>query len=117
MAAVVQIRNPDTAGRIYYDHKRAQGMTGKCALRALKRKISDAIYARLTADERTARHAAMKDPGGQSGNDSASSATGSHPETPALRRSHSRVTDQPRTEPPGTAARTTQIDTSTPTLT
>ncbi len=100
MAAVVQIRNPDTAGRIYYDRKRAQGMTGKCALRALKRKISDAIYARLTTDERTARHAVMKDPGGQSGNDSASSGTGSHPETPALRRSHSRVTDQPRTEPP-----------------
>ena len=29
MAAVVQIRNPGTAGRIYYDRKRAEGMTGK----------------------------------------------------------------------------------------
>jgi transposase len=98
MVAVVQIRNPGTAGRIYYDRKRAEGMTGKCALRALKRKISDAIYARLIADEQTTRHPTIKDPGGQSGNDSASSATGSHPETPALRRSHSRVTDQPKTD-------------------
>lgn len=100
MAAVVQIRNHGTAGRIYYDRKRAEGMTGKCALRALKRKISDAIYARLIADELAARHAIFKDPGGQSGNDSDSSATGSHPETPALRRSHSRVIKQPRTDHP-----------------
>jgi transposase len=98
MAAVVQIRNPGTPGRLYYDRKRTQGMTGKCALRALKRKISDAIYARLVADDRHARSAVVKDPGGQSGNDSASSATGSHPETPALRRSHSRVANQPRTD-------------------
>jgi transposase len=102
MAAVVQIRNTGTAGRTYYDRKRAEGMTGKSALRALKRKISDAIYARLIADERAAHHGTVKDPGGQSGNDSASSATGSHPETPALRRSHSRVTNQPRTDHPTT---------------
>jgi hypothetical protein len=42
-------------GRIYYDRKRAEGMTGKCALRTLKRKISDSIYARLTADDRATR--------------------------------------------------------------
>ena len=73
-------------------------MSGKCALRALKRKISDAVYARLVADRQAARHATVKDPGGHTGNDSASNATGSHPETPALRRSHSRVADQPRTD-------------------
>lgn len=45
-------------------------MTGTCALRALKRKISDAIYARLVAEERSARTASGKDPAGQPGNDS-----------------------------------------------
>src|ERR1700712_2543322 len=35
--------------------KRAEGMTGKCALRALERRISDAIYARPIADERATR--------------------------------------------------------------
>jgi hypothetical protein len=39
VAAVGQIRNHGTTGRLYYDRKRAEGMTGKCALRALKRKI------------------------------------------------------------------------------
>ena len=92
MAAVTQIRNLGTAGRVYYDRKLAEGMGRKAALRALKRKVSDAIYARLITDARPADGAAAKDPGGQSGNDSASSATGSHPETPALRRSHSRAT-------------------------
>ena len=50
-------------------------MTGKCALRALKRKISDTIYARLVTDNRPTRQAGDKDPGGQSGNDSGSNAT------------------------------------------
>lgn len=98
MAAVTQIRNHGTTGRIYYDRKVEAGMGRKAALRALKRKISDAIYARLVADDRATGHAVKKDPGGQSGNDSASSATGSHPVTPALRRSHSRVTDNPTTD-------------------
>ena len=97
MAAVTQIRNHGTIGRTYYDRKVEAGMGRKAALRALKRKISDAIYARLMADDRTAHEIIEKDPGGQSGNDSASSATGSHPVTPALRRSHSRVTDKPTT--------------------
>ena len=50
MAAVTQIRNRGTAGRIYYERKIAEGMTRKYALRALKRKISDALYARMIAD-------------------------------------------------------------------
>ena len=99
MAAVVQIRNQGTAGRIYYDRKRAEGMTGKCALRALKRKISDTIYARLVTDNRPTRHTGDKDPGGQSGNDSGSNAARSHPDTPALRTSHSRANVKPRTQP------------------
>jgi transposase len=96
MAALSQIRYPYTIGRLYYDRKIAEGMKHKSALRALKRKISDAIYAHLVDD---ARPAVQKDPGGQSGNDSASSAAGSHPETPALRRSHSRVATKPTTGP------------------
>ena len=55
MAAVTQIRNPGTAGYIYYHRKRAEGMGRKAALRALKRKISDAIYNRLVADSRSRR--------------------------------------------------------------
>ncbi len=94
MAAVSQIRYRGTEGRAYYDKKLAEGMTGKSALRALKRKISDALYARMVDD---ARRLTGKGPGGQSGNDSASSATGFHPETPALGTSHSRASANPRT--------------------
>ena len=77
MAAITQIRHSHSQGRAYYDKKLAEGNTHKEALRSLKRRISDAIYARLRAD---ARHAANEGPGGQPGNDSDSSAAGSHPE-------------------------------------
>jgi transposase len=97
LAALSQIRYPDTVGRRYYDRKVAEGMKHKAALRALKRKISDTIYAHLIND---ARRQAVQDPGGQSGNDSVSSAAGSHPEQPALRTSHSRVTTNPTTARP-----------------
>jgi transposase len=43
------------------------------------------------------RHTPRKDPGGHSGNDAVSSAAGSHPETPALRTSHSRATANSKT--------------------
>ncbi len=52
MAAVTQIRF-DTPGRSYYDKKIAEGKTKKEALRALKRRISDAVYQRLQADQQT----------------------------------------------------------------
>jgi transposase len=94
MAAVTQIRNPGTAGYDYYHRKLAEGMGRKAALRALKRKISDTLYSHLVADARPIR----KDPGGQTGNDSDSSAAGSHPATPTLRTSHSRVTAHPTTD-------------------
>jgi len=91
MAAVSQISHHGTAGRDYYLRKIEEGMAPKSALRALKRKISDALYARMIADaRRAARQPDQGGPGGQTGNDSASSATGSHPE-PALRKSHSRT--------------------------
>jgi len=91
MAAVSQISHHGTAGRDYYLRKIDEGMAPKSALRALKRKISDAVYARMIADaRRAARPLNEGGPGGQTGNDSASSATGLHPE-PALRNSHSRT--------------------------
>lgn len=49
MAAVTQVRN-DTPGRAYYLRKQGEGKSRKEALRALKRRISDAVYQRLVAD-------------------------------------------------------------------
>jgi transposase len=49
IAAVTQLRH-DTNGRIYFDKKIAEGKTPKEAIRALKRRISDAVYRRLVAD-------------------------------------------------------------------
>ena len=72
MAAINWIRHKHSDGRAYY--QLAEGKTHKEALRCLKRRISDAIYARLRADARKAG------PGGQPGNDIGSSVTGSHPE-------------------------------------
>jgi transposase len=54
MAAVTQIRYRHSDGRAYYDKKLAEGKTPKEALRALKRRVSDAIFARLQADARRA---------------------------------------------------------------
>jgi ribosomal protein S4 len=50
-AAVTQISH-QTPGRVYYDRKLAEGKTTKEALRALKRRISNAVYRRLVADAR-----------------------------------------------------------------
>jgi transposase len=80
MAAITQIRHARSDGRAYYDKKLAEGKTHKEALRSLKRRISDAIYARLRADARQAATSANKGPGGQPGNDTESSAASSHPE-------------------------------------
>lgn len=52
MAAVTQISHSDTAGRVYYDKKRAEGKTKKEALRALKRRVSDTVYHQLLADQK-----------------------------------------------------------------
>ena len=79
MAAITQIRNRHSDGRACYDRKIAEGKTHKEALRSLKRRISNAIYARLLADARQAAAASASGPGGQPGNDSDSSAAGLHP--------------------------------------
>ena len=74
MAAITQIRHKHSDGRGYYERKIAEGKTHKEALRCLKRRISDALYARLRADARKGG------PGGQPGNRTVSRAAGSHPE-------------------------------------
>jgi hypothetical protein len=73
MAAITQIRHKHSGGRAYYQRKLAEGKTCKEELRCLKRRISDAIYARLRADARAAA------PGGRPGNDTGPSVTGPHP--------------------------------------
>ena len=72
--AIVQLRN-QTIGRAYFDRRTADGKTSMEAIRALKRHLSDAIYRQMLLDAQRAGTS----PGGQSGNDSDSSATGSHP--------------------------------------
>ena len=96
MAAVTQVRHRHSEGRAYYDRKITEGKTHKEALRALKRRISDALYAAMVADARREREEASGGPGGQTGNGSVASAAGSHPAKPALRPSHSRADTKPR---------------------
>jgi len=48
-AAITQISH-HTEGRVYYDKKLDEGKTNKEALRALKRRISNAVYRQLRAD-------------------------------------------------------------------
>jgi transposase len=68
MSAVTQIRYRHSDGRAYYDRKLAEGKTPKEALRALKRRVSDAIFARLQADARRAAATQRQgSPGGQWG--------------------------------------------------
>jgi len=50
MIAVTQVRH-DTPGRAYYLRKQAEGKTRKEALRALKRRISDAVWRQLQLDD------------------------------------------------------------------
>jgi len=78
MAAVTQIGHRHSQGRACYDTKLAEGKTPKEALRALKRQISNAIFACRQAGARRPA-ARAQGPGGQQGNDSAASAAGLHP--------------------------------------
>jgi transposase len=80
MMATVQLRN-QTEGRAYFDHKKATGKSSMEAMRCLKRRLSDTVYRTMLAD--LAAHdieLEVTGPGGQRGNDSDSSATGSHPQ-------------------------------------
>lgn len=50
MAAVTRVRHRHSPGRAYFDKKLAEGKTRKEALRALKRQVSNAVFACLQAD-------------------------------------------------------------------
>lgn len=50
IAAITQIRHAHSDGRAFYDRKLAEGKTKKEATRALKRRISDAVYRQLQLD-------------------------------------------------------------------
>lgn len=51
IAAIAQISR-DTPGRVYFERKLAEGKSKKEAIRALKRRISDAVYRQLILDAR-----------------------------------------------------------------
>ena len=69
LIAATQIAH-DTPGRAYYQRKIAEGKTKKEALRALKRRISDAVWRQLQVDLTAAKEAGS---GRTPRNDSASS--------------------------------------------
>ena len=104
MAAVSQVRHLHSQGRAYYDKKLAEGKTGKEALRALKRQVSDAIYTALQADAaRAAARSALGEPGRATGERLTNQRGRLTPPPPALRASHSRARHQP-TAPAATPA-------------
>jgi hypothetical protein len=69
--AVVQLRRP-TEGRAYVDAKKAAGKTSMEAMRALKRRLSNIVYAQLLADQNRRE---ATGPGGHSGTTLQSSVT------------------------------------------
>jgi transposase len=96
IAAITQIRFAHSPGRAFFDRKVAEGKTKREAVRALKRRISDAIYRQLLHD------AANMGPGGQTGTALESSVTDLEPQRPALRKNHSRTRPNARTRRPAT---------------
>ena len=50
LAAICQIRQPSSDGRVYFERKLSEGKTKKDAIRSLKRHISNAVYRQLVID-------------------------------------------------------------------
>ena len=92
MAAITQIRHKHSDGRAYYDKKIAEGKTHKEALRSLKRRISNAIFACLRADARQAADQTARVREGNRG-------TTPHPARPA-HTPHASSSDKPLPDPP-----------------
>ncbi|WP_328290098.1 IS110 family RNA-guided transposase [Nocardia aurantiaca] len=97
--AIVQLRN-HTAGRVYYDTRRAGGKTSMEALRALKRRLSNTIYTRMLADQQRRE---LAGPGGQSGTTPDSSVTGSNPRTGPSDKPHPGPTNKASSAPTPTS--------------
>jgi transposase len=95
--ATVQLRN-HTEGRAHYDARKAGGMPSMTALHALKRRLSNVVFARMLADQNR-REAAG--PGGQSGTTIQSSATDLTPDIGSSDKPHpGPATDHHRTAIP-----------------
>ena len=97
MAAITQLSHKHSEGRAYYEKKLAEGKTHKEALRSLKRKISDTIFARLQADARQAATGRAQGPGRAPRERLCIQRGRLTPRMPALRTSHSRTWHQPTT--------------------
>jgi hypothetical protein len=89
--ARVQLRNP-SEGRAYYDRKKADGKAPMEAMRWVKRRLSDIVYQQMLHD---ALRQTATGPGGQQGDDSDSSATGSHPQHQLFGQASSRTRRDP----------------------
>ena len=50
LAAMIQLRQRHSEGRAYYERRVAEGKTGKEAVRALKRQLSNIVYRHLVDD-------------------------------------------------------------------
>jgi transposase len=83
MMAMTELRQGGE-GRRYFDRKVAAGKSKMEAMRCLKRRLSDIVYARMKSDARAARTG----PGGQMGATLHSSAADSHPDIDTSDRSH-----------------------------
>ncbi len=97
MAAVTQIRFRHTAGRAYYDRKIAEGHSGKEAIRALKRRISDARPLRPPPPRRRTGRTRRRGSGRAHGERLCRLRARLSPRAPTLRPSHSRTRPQPTT--------------------
>ncbi|MEV6279267.1 IS110 family transposase [Nocardia sp. NPDC051832] len=95
--AIVQLRTRTTAGRVYYDSRKTGGKTSMEAIRALKRRLSNIVYARMLADQHRREWAG---PGGQSGTTLDSSVTGSNPHTDPSDKPHPGPDNQANPAPP-----------------
>jgi transposase len=96
MAAVTQVSHRHSPGRAYYERKLAEGKTPKEALRSLKRRLSDTIFAQLQADTRRSSAArAESEPRKATGERLHRQRGRLTPQAPALRPSHSRTRRPP----------------------
>ena len=109
ITAIVQLRN-DTPGRAYYRRLLARGKTAMEALRCLKRRLSDAVYRQMLADQLAGWHQDRPRTGrGKRAREDTRgrlltpARTTWHPQRPSLRTSH--FPDPPPTTLPRTRAR------------
>jgi len=82
--AIVQLRN-QTQGRACYDARKAAGMPSMMAMRALKRRLSNVVFARMLADQQRREEAG---PGGQPGTTTDSSVTDLTPDIGSSEKPH-----------------------------